>query len=108
VKRHQIDRRNGAAGGIVAGRQLLTDDTFLSHERIQAGTDQLLIDLQDLRRLADQLRLGEIAVPVLSGLGEGELRPALIRSGDSCGIPTAWAIVSAVLKPIPHTSEASR
>ena len=34
--------------------------------------------------------------------------PALTRCGLSCGIPTAWAIVSAVLNPIPHTSAANR
>jgi len=32
----------------------------------------------------------------------------LIRSGLSRAIPTAAAIVSAVLNPIPHTSAASR
>ena len=34
--------------------------------------------------------------------------PACTRCGLSCGIPTAWAIASAVLNPIPHTSAASR
>ena len=34
--------------------------------------------------------------------------PACTRCGLSCGIPTAWAIVSAVLNPIPHTSAANR
>lgn len=34
--------------------------------------------------------------------------PAFTRSGLSCGIPTAWAIRSAVRKPMPHTSAASR
>ena len=35
-------------------------------------------------------------------------RPALTRSGLSCGMPTDWAIRSAVRNPMPHTSEASR
>ncbi len=34
--------------------------------------------------------------------------PALIRCGLSCGMPTAFAITSAVRNPMPHTSEASR
>ena len=32
----------------------------------------------------------------------------MIRCGLSCGIPTARAMVSAVLNPMPHTSDASR
>ncbi len=34
--------------------------------------------------------------------------PACTRCGLSCGMPTAWAMLSAVLKPMPHTSAASR
>ena len=34
--------------------------------------------------------------------------PAFTRCGLSCGIPTACAMVSAVLNPIPHTSAANR
>lgn len=34
--------------------------------------------------------------------------PALTLSGLSCGMPTAWAILSAVRKPMPQTSAASR
>ena len=35
-------------------------------------------------------------------------RPAFTRCGLSCGMPTACAMPSAVLNPIPHTSAASR
>jgi hypothetical protein len=34
--------------------------------------------------------------------------PARTRCGLSRAIPTAWAMVSAVRKPMPHTSAASR
>lgn len=34
--------------------------------------------------------------------------PALTRSGLSCGMPTACAILSAVRKPMPQTSAARR
>ncbi len=33
--------------------------------------------------------------------------PAFTRCGLSCGMPTAWAIRSAVRKPMPQTSAAS-
>jgi hypothetical protein len=88
VKRHQIDRRDGAAGGVGVGRQRFADDTVLAHELIQARADQRLVDLQDLRRLADQVRLGEIAVSVVGGFGEGVLQPgfdplrAVVRDPD--------------------------
>ena len=80
-----------AAGGIVAGRHRFTDDTFLGHELIQTRADQLLVDLQDLRRLADQVGLGEVAVPVIGGLGEGVLQSgfdplgAVVRDPDRLG-----------------------
>ena len=35
-------------------------------------------------------------------------RPALTRSGLSCGMPTDWAMRSAVRKPMPQTSAARR
>ncbi len=46
-------------------------------------------------------------MPVVGGLRQGVLQPGLIRSGLSCGIPAAWAMVSAVLNPM-TISHASR
>ena len=77
MKRHQVDRRDRAGVRSVAGWQRFTDDTFLGHELIQTRADQLPVDLQDLRGLADQVRLGEVAVPVIGGLGERVLQPGL-------------------------------
>ena len=68
MKRHQIDRRNRAGDRSAAGWQRFTDDTFLGHELIQARADQLVVDLQDLCGLADQVRIGEVAMPVIGGL----------------------------------------
>jgi hypothetical protein len=77
---------------------------------MQAGADQDARHAEDLRGVGEQVRLGQVAVPVVRGLREGVLDAGLActRYGLSCGIPTAWAIVSAVLNPIPHTSAANR
>jgi hypothetical protein len=77
VKRHQIHRRNGAPVNVVAGRHRFADGAFAGHQLFQAGADQLLVDLEDLGGLADQVRLGQVAVPVVGGLRQGVLQACL-------------------------------
>ena len=48
---------------------------FAGHKLIQARADQLLTDLQDLGCLAGQVRLSQVAVPVV-GAAPGLLEPA--------------------------------
>ena len=99
VKRHQIHRRDRAGGGIVAVGNGFADDTLVGDELVQAGVDQLPVDLQDLRGLADHVGLGEVAVPVIGGLREGVLQSGFDplrgvvrdpdRLGDRVGGPKA-------------------
>ena len=91
MKRHQVHRRDRAGGGIAAVGDGFTDDPLVANELIQAGVDQLSVDLQDLGGVADQVRLGEIAVPVIGGLGEGVLQSGfdplgtVVRDPDRLG-----------------------
>ena len=79
-----------AAGSRLSGIAF-ADDPLVGDELVQAGVDQLPIDLQDLRGLADHVRLGEVAVPVIGGLGERVLQPGfdplrgVVRDPDRLG-----------------------
>jgi hypothetical protein len=63
---------------------VFADDPLLGHELIQAWVDQLTVNFQDLGGVADQFGLGEVAVPVIRGLGEGVLR---------AGFDPLWTVV---------------
>ena len=54
---------------------VFADDTLIGDELVQAGVDQLSVDLQDLGGLADHVGFREVAVPVVGGLGQGVLQP---------------------------------
>ena len=90
-------------------RQRLANRALLRDQVVKAGSDQISGDVEDLRGFRDQVGGRQIAVAGVGRLGQGWLSSqALTGSGLSCGMPTAWAMVSAVLKPMPQTSAASR
>jgi hypothetical protein len=72
-----------------AGRHRFTHGAFAGHQISQTRADQLPIDLEDLGRLADQVWLGQIAVPSSAACDRVYCSPAWIRCGLSCGIATA-------------------
>ena len=76
-KRHQVDSRQVLAAGRVASGDRFSDHAVLGHQLLQARVNQLAVHLQDRRGLADQLRLGQVAVAVVSGLGEGVFQAGL-------------------------------
>jgi len=67
VERQQVYRRNRPGLGITGGWHRFTHSAFGGHQIIQARADQLLAHFQDLGRLADQVRLGQVAVPAVVG-----------------------------------------
>jgi hypothetical protein len=79
------------AYGIVARRHWFADDAFAGRELVQARADQLPADVQDLGGLADQVGLGQVAVPAVGGLGQCVLQPrhdplrAVVRDPDGPG-----------------------
>jgi hypothetical protein len=83
MKRHQIHRRD-RPGLIAAVGDGFADDPFVGDELVKAGVDQLSVDLEDLGGVADQVGLGEVAVPVVGGLGERVLQP---------GFDPLWTVV---------------
>ena len=52
-------------------RHRFADDAFVGRELVQARADQLPVHLEDLGGLADQVGLGQVAVPVVGGLATG-------------------------------------
>ena len=89
-------------------RDGFADHPLAGGELGQAGPHQGGGDIEDLRGVADQVRLGQVAVPAVGGLRQRVLDAGVHPLRAVVRIPTAWAILSAVLNPIPHTSAANR
>ena len=90
VERHQIHRRDRPAADARVGHRF-ADHPLGGGQLGQAGADQVGGHAEDLRGVGEQVRLGQVAVPVVGGLGQrvldAGLHPlrAVVRDPDRLG-----------------------
>jgi hypothetical protein len=91
IKGRQVDGLHRVGGRGTGDRDLLADGEFLGGEVGDQGRDLAGRDGEDLRGLGGQRVLGEVAVAVVGGLGQGVgkagLDPlgAVLRDADRRG-----------------------
>ncbi len=75
VERDQVDGGHAVVEPRDGDR--VADHAALAHQLLEARLGECRAHAEDLGRLGDQLRLGEVAVAGLAGLREGEAQPGL-------------------------------
>lgn len=90
VEGDQIDGGD-PLGPALGPRDRLADDALLGDQLAQAVDHQARVDLEELHRVGDELLLGQEAVALVGGLGQGVLKPrlhslrAVVRDADGLG-----------------------